>query len=71
LGAKVRVLQARVRELEARYTEQRTTNLVKAAVIAEELRYASDDLQEAQRRVGELVVQESGRCWKGPMAYAR
>jgi len=56
LTAKVRLLAGRVKELEARYTEQRPTDLVKAAIIAEELRYATEDLREAQRRVNDLVV---------------
>jgi len=56
LAAKVRELTGRVKELEARYTEQRPKDLVKAAIIAEELRYATEDLREARRRAGDLVV---------------
>lgn len=55
-SAVVRTLQARVQELESRYLEQRPTDLVKAAIIQEELAYAKDELARAQRRVDDLVI---------------
>lgn len=56
LSTKVRVWQARMKELEARYTEQRPKDLVKAAIIEEELRYAREELSRSQRRLNELTI---------------
>jgi putative peptide zinc metalloprotease protein len=50
------VLRARVKELEARYVEQLPTDLVKAAIVAEELDYARKELRRVQRRVDDLIV---------------
>lgn len=54
--AEARVLAARVTELQARYAEQRPIDLVKAAIIQEELAYARDQLDRTQRRLDDLVV---------------
>lgn len=56
LQAEARVLAARVKELQARHAEQRPVDLVKAAIIEEELAYARDQLARTQRRLDELVV---------------
>lgn len=56
LQAEARVLGARVKELTARHAEQRPVDLVKAAIIEEELIYARDQLARTQRRLDELVV---------------
>ncbi len=56
LQAEARVLVARVKELQARHTEQRPIDLVKAAIIEEELAYARDQLARTQRRLDDLVV---------------
>lgn len=52
----VRLLEARVKELEARYLEQRPSDLVKAAIIQEELAYAKDERARAHQRVRDLVI---------------
>jgi putative peptide zinc metalloprotease protein len=56
LQADLRMLKARVKELEARHAEQRPVDLVKAAIIQEELTYARDQLARVQRRTDELVI---------------
>ena len=54
--ADLRILRGRVRELEARHAEQVPTDLVKAAIVAEELQYARRELARVQRRVDELTM---------------
>ena len=56
LQAEARVLAARVKELQARHAEQRPVDLVKAAIIEEELAYARDQLARTQRWLDDLVV---------------
>jgi putative peptide zinc metalloprotease protein len=56
LQAELLVLAARVKELEARRTEQRPVDLVKAAIIEEELAYARDQLARVRRRIDDLVI---------------
>ena len=56
LYSDVRVLEARLKELEARYDEQRLEDLVEAQRIEEELRYSQERLVRARERVTELVV---------------
>jgi putative peptide zinc metalloprotease protein len=56
LAAQVAMLEARVRELEARYDEQRLADLVKAQMIKEDLQYAAESLAQARRRAAELVI---------------
>jgi putative peptide zinc metalloprotease protein len=51
-----RILRGRVRELEARYVEQIPVDLVKAAIVAEELEYARRELARVQKRVDELAI---------------
>jgi putative peptide zinc metalloprotease protein len=51
-----RILRGRVRELEARYAEQIPVDLVKAAIVAEELEYARRELARVQKRVDELTI---------------
>jgi len=56
LSTKVEVLTARVRELQARYDEQKPVDQVKASIIQEELRYAQEDLARAAERAAELTI---------------
>jgi len=49
-------LEARVREVDARYTEQRPTDPVKASIILEDLRSAERDLARARQRARDLSV---------------
>ena len=53
---RVEVLAARVRELKARYDEQQPVDVVKAAIVQEELRYAQQDLARTSERASELTV---------------
>ncbi len=56
LSSQVAQLAGRVRELEARYAEQRPVDVVKAAIILEELRYAQEAYARARERASELTV---------------
>jgi putative peptide zinc metalloprotease protein len=56
LEAEVVSLDARVRELEARYTAERTRDLVKAQVTGEELVYARRNLARSRERVAEFEI---------------
>ena len=56
IQTEARVLAARAKELQARYAEQRPVDLVKAAIIEEELAYVRDQLARVQRRLDDLVV---------------
>ena len=56
LSAQVEVLTARLRELEARYTEQLPTDRVKAEMIKEELLYVAESLARARQRLAELII---------------
>ncbi|MBA5869149.1 MAG: HlyD family efflux transporter periplasmic adaptor subunit [Nitrospira sp. CR2.1] len=56
LQAEARVLAARMKELQARHAEQRPVDLVKAAIIEEELVYVRDQLARMQRRLDDLIV---------------
>lgn len=56
LTSSVQGLEARLRELEARYEEQRTADRVKAGVIREEIRYVQEDLDRARERASELII---------------
>ena len=56
LAANAQVLAGRVRELEARYAEQRVADLVKALIVEEELRYARQSLTRARERLAALVI---------------
>lgn len=56
LETEVRVLEGRVRELEARYRSQMVDDKVKAQILEEELRYARSQLLRANERLGELTL---------------
>lgn len=56
LEADARVWAGRVGELEARLAEQRPVDLVKAAIVEEELGYARDQLARIHRRLDDLTV---------------
>ncbi|MBI2875403.1 MAG: efflux RND transporter periplasmic adaptor subunit [Candidatus Tectomicrobia bacterium] len=56
LSTEVKVLEARQRELKARYTEQWPQDLVKAAIVREELQHVTERLARARQRAADLVV---------------
>ncbi|MCL4798324.1 MAG: efflux RND transporter periplasmic adaptor subunit [Burkholderiales bacterium] len=56
LATEVSVLEARVRELEARHREQAVLDRVKAQILEEEMGYARSQLARARERTGELTV---------------
>lgn len=56
LTTRVAVLAARVRELQARYDQQRPVDLLKAEISREELRYGQEDLARASERASELTI---------------
>ena len=56
LSTQARVLAARVQELEARYREQQPVDLVKAAIMKEELDYAAGALARAREREADLSI---------------
>jgi len=56
LTTRVEVLTARVRELQAKYDEQRPADRVKLAIVQEELRFVQEDLARATERAAELTV---------------
>jgi putative peptide zinc metalloprotease protein len=56
LETQVKVLQARVVELEAKYRAQLTEDKVKAQIIEEELRYVQSELLRGQERLADLTL---------------
>jgi putative peptide zinc metalloprotease protein len=56
LVTEVKVLEARVQELEARHREQIVTDRVKAEIMDEERRFALQNLEHARERAGELSI---------------
>jgi putative peptide zinc metalloprotease protein len=56
LGARVNVLEARLRGLRMQLSAARITDRVRAAVIGEEVAAVSGDLERARERIGDLVV---------------
>ncbi len=56
LPANIRVLESRVRELQAVYESQVLSDRVKAAVTNEEIRNAQGQLEDARRRADELTI---------------
>jgi putative peptide zinc metalloprotease protein len=56
LAAELKVLEARVRELDAKHREQIVNDRVRAEILAEERRFAAQSLERAQERAGELVI---------------
>jgi putative peptide zinc metalloprotease protein len=56
LTARLRIAEARVVELEARYAAERPADRVKAEIIKEELQYAAETVTRARQRAGELVI---------------
>lgn len=69
LSTQIEALAARVRELEANYMEQWPTDLVKAEIIQEELRYELKGLDRARQRAAELVIRSrTGGTFVAPQA---
>jgi putative peptide zinc metalloprotease protein len=56
LAARVQILEAKLRELKARYDEQRPADRVKAAMMLEEIRYAEADLAKAREELDGLTI---------------
>jgi putative peptide zinc metalloprotease protein len=56
LDARAHGLEARLRELKARYDEQRPVDLVKAGVIQEEMRYVQEDLGRVREQRADLTI---------------
>jgi putative peptide zinc metalloprotease protein len=56
LVSRERVLDARVRELRARYDAERTADTVRAQIVEEELAYAGKELERARERLAGLEV---------------
>jgi putative peptide zinc metalloprotease protein len=56
LATRVQVLDAKLRELKARYDEQRPVDRVKAAMMLEEIRYAEGDLAKAREELEGLTI---------------
>lgn len=54
--ARVAQLDARIREIEARYNQQRAVSPARAAIVLEDLRYAGRDRARARERAEELTV---------------
>jgi putative peptide zinc metalloprotease protein len=59
LTTRVRELEARRQEVEARYDEHRHTDRVKAEILRQELVYVTQGLDEARARVAELTVRSA------------
>jgi putative peptide zinc metalloprotease protein len=56
LLTELKVLQARVLELDARYREQAATDRVRAQILDEERRFAIQNLERAKERASELTI---------------
>jgi len=56
LATELKVLEARVRELDAKHREQVVVDRVRAEIIDEERRFAAQSLERAQERARELVI---------------
>jgi putative peptide zinc metalloprotease protein len=56
IATEVRVLEARLQELQARHREQAVTDKVKAQILDEEMAYVRSKLEHAKERSGELIV---------------
>lgn len=56
LATELKVLEARVRELDAKHREQIVSDRVRAEIIDEERRFAAQSLERAQERARELVI---------------
>jgi putative peptide zinc metalloprotease protein len=56
LAGRAQVLTARLRELRARYDEQRPVDRVKAAIVQEEIHYAEEDLARVREQLAGLTL---------------
>jgi putative peptide zinc metalloprotease protein len=56
LATELKVLEARVRELDAKHREQVVVDRVRAEILDEERRFAAQSLERAQERARELVI---------------
>jgi putative peptide zinc metalloprotease protein len=68
LATELKVLEARVRELDAKYREQVVNDRVRAEILAEEQRFASQNLERARERASELVIKAKT---EGEFVYPR
>ncbi len=56
LATQIKVWEFRIRELRAKWAKERTEDLVKAMMTAEELVYATESLAQARKRTADLVI---------------
>jgi putative peptide zinc metalloprotease protein len=68
LVTELKVLEARVRELEAKHREQLVNDRVRAEILDEERRFAAQSLERARERAGELVIKAKA---EGEFVYPR
>jgi putative peptide zinc metalloprotease protein len=68
LATELKVLEARVRELDAKYREQVVSDRVRAEIVDEERRFAAQNLERARERAGELVIKAKA---EGEFVYPR
>jgi putative peptide zinc metalloprotease protein len=68
LATELKVLEARVRELDAKHREQAVNDRVRAEILEEERRFAAQNLERARERAGELVVKAKA---EGEFVYPR
>lgn len=70
LVSEIRVWEARLRELKARYDAERMKDLVETQKIQEEIRYAEQALARARERTSELVIRSrADGTFVAPRAY--
>jgi putative peptide zinc metalloprotease protein len=69
LSAQLRVLESRLKELQARRTEQEPSDRVKAAILEEEIRYVTEDLSRVRHKAEQLTVRsQSAGVFVAPRA---
>ena len=68
LATELKVLEARVRELDAKHREQAASDRVRAEIIDEERRFAAQSLERGRERAGELVIKAKA---EGEFVYPR
>jgi len=68
LATELKVLEARVRELDAKHREQAATDRVRAEILDEERRFAAQNLERGRERARELVIASKA---EGEFVYPR
>ncbi len=59
LAAEIRVLEARLRALDARHDEQIMTDRVRAEIVREEQRYVRENIARAREKAGRLIIRSA------------